>query len=503
MVFATERPTLTRFQPSRAPQPGTRRAGLAAVAAVLALALMIPGSVRAAERPDTFANLADELLPTVVNISTTQKADDEDARQKFEEFFRKFFEERGEGGEPPQHPRRRPSSMGSGFVIDPSGYIVTNSHVIADADEITVRFHDDTTQKAQIVGRDEKTDLALIKVNTDKRLKAANWGDSEATRIGDWVLAIGNPFGLGGTVTAGIVSARSRDINAGPYDDFLQTDAAINRGNSGGPMFNTDGEVIGVNTAIFSPSGGSIGIGFAIPSAIAENVISQLRQTGDVQRAWLGVRIQSVTDELAEGLRMDDPRGALVASVSDGGPAAGGGIRQGDVILRFDGEKVSEMRELPRMVAETRIGKEVDVVIWRKGKRKTVEVELGKLEDEKLARFRSEESRSEQEDTQPTQTLSALGLDLAPLNADARKEYDLGEQASGVVVTGVDGGGTAAGKGLTKGDVIVEVDQKEVSTPGEVAERVAAAKREGYRVVTLLVFTNGDYRWVAVEIGQG
>jgi serine protease Do len=494
---------LTRFLPSRAPHPGVRRACLSAVAAVLALALVIPGTARAAERPDTFATLADDLLPTVVNISTTQKVEEDDARQKFEEFFREFFEKRGEGGEPPQHPRRRPSSLGSGFVIDPAGYIVTNSHVIADADEITVRFHDDTTKKAEIVGRDEKTDLALLKVNTDKRLQAAEWGDSEETRIGDWVLAIGNPFGLGGTVTAGIVSARSRDINAGPYDDFLQTDAAINRGNSGGPMFNTDGDVIGVNTAIFSPSGGSIGIGFAIPSAIAENVIDQLRQTGDVQRAWLGVRIQSVTPELAEGLRLEDPRGALVASVSDGGPAASSGIRQGDVILRFDGRTVEEMRELPRMVAETRIGKAVDVVIWRKGERRTVQVELGKLQDEKVARFRSDESRSPEDSGDQTQRLGALGLDLAPLTDRARNQYDLSAQAKGVVVTGVAGSGTAADKGLSEGDVIVEVDQQEVSSPGEVAERVAAARREGYRVVTLLVFTNGDYRWVAVEIGKG
>jgi serine protease Do len=481
---------------------GARRAGLSAVAAVLALALLLPGAARAADRPDTFADLADDLLPTVVNISTTQKVDEDNPRKKFEEFFKEFFEERGEQGERPRGPQRRPSSLGSGFVVDESGYIVTNSHVIADADEITVRFHDDTTKKAEIVGRDDKTDLALLKVETDKDLQAADWGDSKQTRIGDWVLAIGNPFGLGGTVTAGIVSARSRDINAGPYDDFLQTDAAINRGNSGGPMFNTDGEVIGVNTAIFSPSGGSIGIGFAIPSAIAENVISQLRQTGDVQRAWLGVRIQSVTGELAEGLRLDDPRGALVASVSEGGPAAEGGIRQGDVILRFDGEKVSEMRDLPRMVAETRIGKAVDVVIWRKGQKRTVDVTLGKLEDEKVAKFTQGDQDGQQQPSS-TKTLGALGIDLMSLSEEARQKFDLGQAADGVVITGVDQSGTAAQKGLSEGDVIVEVDQEKVSSPSDVAERVAAAKREGYRVVTLLVYSGGDHRFVAVEIGKG
>lgn len=493
---------MTRFQPIRTPRADdARRACLSALAAVAALALLLPGAASAADRPDTFANLADELLPTVVNISTTQKMDEDNPRKKFEEFFKEFFEERGEEGQRP-HPQRRPSSLGSGFVVDPSGYIVTNSHVIADADEITVRFHDDTTKKAEIVGHDDKTDLALLKVETDKKLKAAEWGDSKQTRIGDWVLAIGNPFGLGGTVTAGIVSARSRDINAGPYDDFLQTDAAINRGNSGGPMFNTEGKVIGVNTAIFSPSGGSIGIGFAIPSAIAKNVVSQLRATGDVQRAWLGVRIQNVTKELAEGLRLEEPRGALVASVSEGGPAETAGIRQGDVILRFDGEKVPEMRELPRMVAETRIGKKVDVVIWRKGQKRTLEIKLGKLEDEKVAKF-TEGDQGGQEQATPSKTLGALGIDLMSLNDEAREKFDLGKQADGVVITGVDQSGTAAQKGLSEGDVIVEVDQEKVGSPDDVAKRVAAAKREGYRVVTLLVYSGGDHRFVAVEIGNG
>ena len=474
------------------------------VAWFMVAALALPATAGAADRPDTFADLADDLLPTVVNISTTQKVEDDESRKQLEEFFRDFFERRGEEGERPQQRRRRPSSLGSGFVIDPSGYVVTNSHVIADADEITVRFHDDTTKKAEIVGRDEKTDLALLKVETEEALPAAEWGDSEVTRIGDWVLAIGNPFGLGGTVTAGIVSARSRDINAGPYDDFIQTDAAINRGNSGGPMFNIDGQVIGVNTAIFSPSGGSIGIGFSIPSSIAKNVVNQLREFGDVKRAWLGVRIQTVTDELAEGLRLEQPRGALVASVSEGGPAAGSGIRQGDVILQFDGRRVMEMRDLPRMVAETRIGKTVDVVVWRKAERKTIEVELGKLDDEKVARFRSGESEEDsQKPEDRSMSLGSLGLDLGALDENARQKFDLGETAKGVVITGVEGGGNAAQKGLSAGDVIVEVDQEEVSTPGEVAVGVKAAKREGYRVVTLLVYSGGDYRWVAVQIGKG
>src|SRR3546814_632483 len=256
---------------------------------------------------------------SVVNIQTQQSIEGGQAEQ-FEEFFKEFFERRGQGGEPPPAPRRG-SSLGSGFIIDPSGYIVTNHHVIADADAVEVVLSDGTSLDATIVGSDKDTDLALLKVEAKKPLPSTAWGDSDATRIGDWVVAIGNPFGLGGTVTAGIVSARSRDINAGRYDNFIQTDAAINKGNSGGPMFNIDGEVIGVNTAIFSPSGGSVGIGFATPSSMAKNIIAQLRENGEVQRGWLGVRIQNVTDELAEGLRLDRPRGARVAAVTEGGPA--------------------------------------------------------------------------------------------------------------------------------------------------------------------------------------
>jgi serine protease Do len=480
-----------------------RRLAALALGAFLAVALTLPAGAEAQNRPDSFAGLAEELLPTVVNISTTQKVEESQQRRQFEEFFEDFFNRRRpDQGQPPgpRGPRRAPSSLGSGFVIDEAGYIVTNNHVIEGADEITVRFHDDTTMSAEIVGRDDKTDLALLKVETDRDLKAADWGDSTETRIGDWVLAIGNPFGLGGTVTAGIVSARSRDINAGPYDDFIQTDASINRGNSGGPMFNTDGQVIGVNTAIFSPSGGSIGIGFAIPSEIAQNVIQQLREYGDVRRAWLGVRIQSVTEELAEGLRLEDPRGALVASVSEGGPAANAGIRQGDVILSFDGRKVEEMRELPRMVAETRIGKTVDVVVWRKGERKTVEVDLGKLDEDALAAFRDQESQPDGGGS-GSGTANVLGMGLAELDSEARQRFGLEDSAKGVVVTEVEPGSSAAEKGLSAGDVIVEVDQEEVNSPGEIARKIEQARKGGYRVVTLLVYNQGDFRWVAVRLG--
>ena len=470
---------------------------------ILLVVWSVPGWARGA--PDSFADLAERLLPSVVNVSTTQSVTGE-ADQDLEELFRDFFERRGEGegeGEgdggdsAPAPQRRQASSLGSGFVIDPSGYIVTNHHVIDGAEEVTVRFSDDTILTAEIVGSDADTDLALLKVETDEPLVAAQWGRSDQTRIGDWVMAIGNPFGLGGTVTAGIVSARQRDINAGRYDDFIQTDAAINRGNSGGPMFNLDGDVIGVNTAIFSPSGGSVGIGFAIPSNLASNIIRQLREFGEVRRGWLGVRIQTLNDELAEGLRLDEPRGALVASVTTDGPAEKAGIRQGDVILEFNGRPVAEMRKLPRMVAETTIGDEVPVVVWRKGKEETFMVMLGELDIEQIAAV-----EAPKEDKAEAGKVPSLGLELGSITPELRERFELGETTNGVVVTSVDPEGSAAEKGLTPGDVIVEVDQDEVTLPEDVAEKVLEAQKEGYRVITLLVYRQGDFRWVAVRIDK-
>ena len=467
------------------------------VAAIPLLFALAFWSVAAQARgaPESFADLAERLLPTVVYIATSQIIESR-GNEEFEEFFKEFFERRG-GRRPPE--RRRATSLGSGFIIDSTGYIVTNNHVIAEADEITVRLQDDTSLKATLVGRDEKTDLAVLKVETDKPLPAAKWGNSDETRIGDWVVAIGNPFGLGGSVTAGIVSARQRDINSGPYDDFLQTDASINRGNSGGPMFNLHGDVIGVNTAIFSPSGGSVGIGFAIPSALARNVVDQLRKFGEVRRGWLGVRIQTVTDELAEGLRLDKAHGALVASVTEGGPAEKAGIVQGDVIIEFNGREVEDMRKLPRMVAETPIGKSVEVVVWRKGKEQTVQVNLGELDEEKIALATPGAGLG---DDESSGEVPALGLGLGTITPELRERYNLGEKTDGVVITKVDESGSGAEKGLKPGDVIVEVDQEKVKTPTEVAERVEKAKEEGYRVVTLLVFREGDFQWVAVSLNN-
>ena len=459
-------------------------------------------AAQARSAPDSFADLAERLLPGVVNVSTTQNVEAEGSitgEEDLDQFFKDFFERQRR-----QNPQaRRTTSLGSGFVIDPTGYIVTNNHVIAEADEITVRFHDDTELKATLVGSDDKTDLALLKVDSPTPLASLSWGDSDELRIGDWVLAIGNPFGLGGTVTAGIVSARNRILESGgPYDDYIQTDASINRGNSGGPLFNMAGEVIGVNTLIYSNnSGGSVGIGFAIPATMAKNVTAQIREYGKPRRGWLGVRIQTVNEELAEGLRLPQARGALVANVTPGGPAEKAGIKQGDVILKFDGKDVTQMRTLPRMVAETPIKKKVDVLVIRQGEEKTFQVELGELTEE--AEQASLQTGPETQSPAAKEgKIAALGLTLSELSGALREKFSLTAEAKGVVVTDVEQNSAAAEKGLHPGDVIVEVDQQAVATPADVDKRVGEAKERGYRVVTLLLFREGDYQWVALRIDR-
>jgi serine protease Do len=494
----------------------------AAAGRLMALLIVIPAvliSWPAAARPapDSFADLAEKLLPSVVNISTTQTMKSDRGREHagpeipqfppgspFEEFFRDFFDHgMPKSGRPEAQPRKA-TSLGSGFIIDPAGYVVTNNHVIADADEITVILHDDTNLKAEVIGRDTKTDIALLKVKTDKALDAVTWGDSDAARVGDWVLAIGNPFGLGGSVTAGILSARQRDINSGPYDDFLQTDASINRGNSGGPMFNMDGQVIGINTAIFSPSGGSIGIGFAIPSSIAKGVVAELAGEGDhtVHRGWLGVRIQAVTDEIAESLGLDKARGALIASVSENGPAQAAGIQAGDVVMSFDGRPVGDMKRLPRLVAETPVDKTVPVTVWRKHGETTVQVKIGKLE----------ESDQQQASTrEPPKTggkdqagiIKTLGLTLSSITPELKEKYSLADDSKGVVVVEVAKDSPAAAKGVRPGDMIMEAAQEEVSSPGEISGRIDEAKKSGRKSILLLVERQGDLRFVALRLDQG
>jgi serine protease Do len=494
------------------------RAAARVVAALLLIALILaPEPALAKPAPDSFADLAAKLLPSVVNISTTQTLKSDRGREHagpeipqfppgspFEEFFKDFFE-RGmpKSGRPEAQPRKA-TSLGSGFIIDPAGYVVTNNHVIADADEITVILHDDTNLKAELVGRDTKTDIALLKVKTDKPLSAAIWGDSDAARVGDWVLAIGNPFGLGGSVTAGILSARQRDINSGPYDDFLQTDASINRGNSGGPMFNMDGQVIGINTAIYSPSGGSIGIGFAIPSTLAKAVVAELQNEPDhnVHRGWLGVRIQAVTDEIAESLGLDKAKGALIASVSENGPAQSAGIQAGDVVLSFDGREVSDMRRLPRLVAETPVGKSVPVTLWRKRKESSVEVKVGRLDESDQQQASTQETPKKPTKAE-TGVVKTLGLTLSGVTPDLKEKFSLAGDAKGVVVVDVAKDSPAAGKGVRPGDLIMEAAQEEVKSPGEVSNKIEEAKKSGRKSILLLVERQGDLRFIALRLDQG
>jgi serine protease Do len=470
--------------------------------------------------PDGFADLAEKLLPSVVNISTTQtvkasadKGGDKDnpdtpdlpqfpPGSPFEEFFKDFFKHQHPGQGQPQAETRKATSLGSGFIIDPAGYVVTNNHVINDADEITVILHDNTNLKAEVVGRDTKTDLAVLKVKTDHPLVAVPWGDSDKARVGDWVLAIGNPFGLGGSVTAGILSARQRDIHSGDYDDFLQTDAAINRGNSGGPMFNMDGQVIGINTAIYSPSGGSIGIGFAIPSSMAQEVTHELVTEPDhtVHRGWLGVRIQEVNDEIADSLGLPKAQGALVASVTDNGPAQAAGIQQGDVITSFDGKEVTAMRNLPRLVAETPVDKVVTVTVWRKKAQTELKVKVGRLKEAESASAETPDKPAAPQP--PADTAKALGMTLSGVTAELKEKYSLGDDAKGVVVTDVAKDSPGAEKGLRPGDVIMEASQEEVKSPGQVAAKVADAKKSGRKSILLLIERQGDLRFVALRIDQ-
>lgn len=493
------------------PQNRLIRSAVACAAALLVV-IGLAGAVQARAPEGDFADLAERLLPAVVNISTTQTVQNRGAMPEglpqfppgspFEDFFKEFFErqQRGEGNRPP----RQVSSLGSGFIVDPRGYIVTNNHVIAEADQVRVILHDNTELEAKIVGRDPEVDIAVLKVEPkDRKLVAVQWGDSDKIRVGEWTLAIGNPFGLGGTVTAGIVSARGRDIQAGRYDDFLQTDASINKGNSGGPLFNRNGDVIGVNTAIFSQSGGSIGIGFAVPSNLARPVVQQLIEFGRTKRGWLGVQIQSVTDEMVEALGLQQARGALVAKVVPGGPAQKAGLDTGDVIVSFDGKAIASTNALTRSVAETPVGKTVNVEIIRKGKRQTVRATLGELEAamasakqdgaQKADAARPRAGRNETD-------LADLGMRIAPLTKELRQKHDIKDDVKGVVVTDVEPEGPAAKRDVRVGDVIIEMAQSEIRSTDDAVEMLKALKDAKRKVALLQIQRSGEPRFVPVPL---
>ena len=466
--------------------------------AVMAFAIIfISTNLFASERPDSFADQVEKLSPAVVNISTTTIVNDGQAMDMpqfppgspFEEFFKNFGE---------NDRQRKAQSLGSGFIIDDDGIVVTNYHVIENAEEIRVVLADETSFTAEVLGQDQKTDIAVLKIDPgDTKLTAVSFGNSDELRVGDWVLAIGNPFGLGGTVTAGIVSARGRDIGNGPYDDFIQTDASINRGNSGGPLFNTDGDVIGINTAIYSQSGGSVGIGFAISSNLAERVAEQLIEFGQTRRGWLGVYIQEVTPDIAESLGLDDAIGALISSVNEAGPAAKGGIQPGDVIVKFDGKLIEKMRDLPRIVAETDIGAKVKVELFRQGKRETVTVTLGELEKAELAGV-IDNGRGQSDEF----SFGSLGFSVANLNAALAEELGLDSDARGVVVREVVPGSPAADKGLTVGDILRRYGQRPIDDAASLAADIKEAETAGRSGVLLLIERDGRERFIQISFAK-
>lgn len=452
-----------------------------------------------------FADLAERVGAAVVNVSTTRAASAAEIRRDdlppgAEEFMRRFFggEPEGEGpdGAEPRQGERSATALGSGFVIDPAGYVVTNNHVVDGAEKTWVTLRDGTRLEARLVGRDPKTDLALLKVEAPAPLPSVEFGDSDALRVGDWVVAVGNPFGLGGTVTAGIVSARGRDIHSGPYDDFIQIDASINQGNSGGPTFDLSGRVVGINTAIFSPNGGSVGIGFAIPSNLARKVVADLRAHGSVERGWLGVQIQEVTREIADGLGLADAKGALVSQVTPGGPAAQAGLLNGDVVRRFDGRPIDGPKDLSRRVADAPAGHAAELEVWRRGRAEAVRVTLARLDDG-AAKLASADRPGAQA---PGATAEVLGMRLSALDARTRKRLRLPEGVDGVAILGVEDGRAGADGRVQAGDVIVEVAERPVREPREVASAVDAAREAGRRAVLLRVHRAGAERYVALAL---
>ena len=440
-----------------------------------------------------FADLIEAVRPAVVNISTTRgvtraRMDGPGPQQfgpdsPFGEFFRRFGQP-APGGE-----GQTVQGSGSGFVVAPDGYVVTNNHVVEGAEKIKVTLDDGTTHPAELHGVDPKTDLAVLKIEAGDSLAYVEFGDSDATRVGDWVVAIGNPFGLGGTATTGIVSARARDIQSGPFDDFLQIDAPINRGNSGGPLFDTSGKVIGINTAIYSPNGGNIGIGFAIPASLAAGIVQQLKNDGRVERGWLGVSIQGMDEEIAESLGLEETKGALVAEVVPDSPAHEAGIRVGDVITGFGGEEVSKVKDLTRLAARAEPGSRLGIAVWREGETVELDLEMG-----------SSSKDSPEAEAPRLAAKGKLGLSLAPLTAADRQRHGLAEEVEGAVVAGVAPNSPAARKGLRVGDVIAMVGQKPVTSPDDVVREVEKARNADRPAVLLKVVRGSQSRYVALGL---
>ncbi len=470
----------------------------AITALVFALAVMLAQTIAVrAELPDSFADLAESVSPSVVNITTsTTVAGAAEAPNPIvpegsplQHIIRDFLDRQQDGQR-----ERRSSALGSGFVISEDGYIVTNNHVIDKADEIEIEFFSGERLVAKVIGTDPKTDIALLKVESDAPLAFVPFGDSDGVRVGDWVMAVGNPLGQGFSVSAGIVSARKRALS-GTYDDFIQTDAAINRGNSGGPLFNTSGEVIGVNTAILSPTGGSIGIGFSMSSNVVTQVVDQLREFGETRRGWLGVRIQDVTEDVAEALELEKVAGALVTDVPDG-PSKDAGMEAGDVITTFDGSEVADTRELVRLVGNTTVGKAVRVIVIREGKSETLKVTLGRREEAEATAVPVAIEKADPEET------TLMGITVATLNDELREQLGLPETANGLVVKDVAEDSDAFEKGLRPGDLIVEAGQQKINGPEDLEARVKEAREAGRKSFLMLIRRQGDPRFVALSLDE-
>ena len=470
---------------------------------LMATVMLMAQAVTASALPDSFADLAEKISPAVVNITTTTTVTADAGPSPivpegspFEDFFKEFQDRQGQGNGGEQARPRRSQALGSGFVISEDGYIVTNNHVIENADEIQIEFFDGDVLDAKLVGTDPKTDIALLKVDTDQPLPFVSFGDSDTARVGDWVVAMGNPLGQGFSVSAGIVSARNRALQ-GTYDDFIQTDAAINRGNSGGPLFNVDGQVIGVNTAILSPNGGSIGIGFSMSSNVVKRVVAQLQQYGETRRGWLGVRIQDVTPDMAEAMGLADAKGAMVTDVPEG-PAMDAGMKAGDVITNFDGTDVADTRGLVRQVGNAEVGKTVRVTVLRDGKSEVLKVTLGRRE---TSEGTMPAAATEQEQAAP-ESLDLMGMSLSELTPELRQQLELGDDVTGLVVTDVDEMANAFEKGVRAGDVITDAGQQKISTVAELNTQIAAAKDAGRKSILLLIRRQGDPRFVALPLDE-
>lgn len=460
------------------------------VFSLMSLLLPSAGAAQAVSGYPSFADLAERLLPSVVNISTLHDKEADDPENNIETNVETIFNKE----------KSNRVSLGSGFIIDENGYIITNNHVIDKASAVNVVLADKTTAEAVIIGKDPKTDIALIKIDADTKLQPVTFGNSDKIRIGDWVLAIGNPFGLGGSVTAGIVSAKSRDIESGPYDSFIQTDASINQGSSGGPMFNMAGEVIGVNTAIFSTNGGNMGVGFAIPVNLIDFVVRQLKENGSVRRGWIGVKMQPAGGDITDSVGLKKAKGVLISSVNENSSAAKAGIKAGDIVLKFDGTVIDDTKNLSRMVAESQIGKTADFEIWRDGQVIPLRVLIEEMPAQEPPAPPKEILPGVETQTPDLPTAAPMGISLSEVNAETINKYHLAADTAGVVVTEVVRGSDAMNKGLKEGDVITQIDKQAVFDVETALSFINEAQLENNRPVLLQIKDNDVFHFVAVKL---